>query len=403
MYSVIVIYLLFYVAPCVILDILQIRYIQEYAKREPVILNQDDYQIAASYALAKQKISIASHLYDFVWLVFWLHIGINFLMTQCALMNLSDFGKDWLVLMSFLGANILLNAPFGILQRQIDKEYGFNKQSFKEYCIDSIKGFILGAIFVGILLAILLLVMEMVELWWLVGFVLIFCSVILIQLVYPTLIAPMFNKFTPLQNENLKQRIQNLMEVAGFKSNGIFVMDASKRDGRLNAYFGGLGSSKRVVLFDTLLDKISEDGLIAILGHELGHFKHRDILHNIIIVSFIMFLMFAITGLLFQPLCVYLNFTPTHSNILILAMLLLPVFTFFLKPIISYFSRKAEYRADEFGASCATKEALREALIRLVNENKSFPYSHPAYIFFYYSHPPLIKRLKTLGWQNDRD
>ena len=170
---------------------------------------------------------------------------------------------------------------------------------------------------------------------------------------------------------------------------------------KLNAYFGGLGNSKRVVLFDTLLEKISEDGLIAILGHELGHFKHKDILCNIVIAGSIMFIVFAIMGLFFESLCEYLGLYESHGTILILAMLFLPALTFIIKPIQNYFSRKAEYKADAFGASCVSKKALSQALIRLVNENKAFPHSHPAFIFFYYSHPPLLERLKALENLND--
>ncbi len=152
-----------------------------------------------------------------------------------------------------------------------------------------------------------------------------------------------------------------------------------------------------------MLEKISEDGLIAILGHELGHFKHRDILRNIAISGCILFLIFAIMGMFFKSICLYIGLQPIHGNILILAILMLPVLSFLFMPIQSYFSRKAEYKADEFGASCVSNKALSEALIRLVNENKAFPYSHPAYIFFYYSHPPLLDRLEALGGFNDRN
>ncbi len=398
---VIIAYSILYLLPAIIVDILQIRHIQLYAKKEPVILNTDDYLIAANYALTQRKISFFSHIYDFIIMVFWLQYGILYLTQLYSQHFTNTFGVDWCVLMSFLGINFVIGLPFSIVQKRIDAIYGFNKQNFTSLLSDFLKGIIIGIIIAAVIFASLLFVMESISLWWLVGFILIFCFIILIQLIYPTIIAPMFNKFTPLQDEKLKNRIQDLMEKVGFKSNGIFIMDASKRDGRLNAYFGGLGNSKRVVLFDTLLEKISEDGLIAILGHELGHFKHKDILCNIVIAGSIMFIVFAIMGLFFESLCEYLGLYESHGTILILAMLFLPALTFIIKPIQNYFSRKAEYKADAFGASCVSKKALSQALIRLVNENKAFPHSHPAFIFFYYSHPPLLERLKALENLND--
>ncbi len=403
MYLVALAYLLCYVIPAIVLDILQIRHIRTYATQKPVILNAQDYNLAANYAIAQRKVSLYEHVFSFLILVFWLQFGITYLMQTCNAQPISSFGANWLVLMSFIIIHALLHFPFSIIHKRIDLHYGFNKQRIKDFLLDNIKIICLSGILFSIVFAILLWVMESLHLWWVIGFLFVFCLIVLMQLIYPTLIAPMFNKFTPLKDEALSQRIQALMECVGFKSSGIFVIDASKRDGRLNAYFGGLGSAKRVVLFDTLLDKISEDGLIAILGHELGHFKHKDIICNIAISGSILFIIFAIMGLFFDSLCLYLGLPLTESSILILAILLLPVLSFLFMPIQSYFSRKAEYRADAFGAACVSKKALSEALVRLVNENKAFPHSHPAYIFFYYSHPPLLERLKALGGLYDRN
>ncbi|AQQ60398.1 peptidase M48 [Helicobacter bilis] len=401
MYLVILAYLLLFVTPAIVLNILQMRYIQTYATKKPVILNAHDYSIAASYAITRCRVALIEHIFSFIALVFWLFFGVTYLTQFYNMLPISGFGANLLVILSFLGLHALIHIPFSIAQKRIDSHYGFNKQSVKGFVLDGIKMFVVSGILLGIIFALLLWIMESLSSWWLVGFCVVFAFLVFIQLVYPTLIAPMFNKFTPLDNELLRQRITTLMEHAGFHSSGIFVIDASRRDGRLNAYFGGLGSMKRVVLFDTLLDKISEDGLIAILGHELGHFKHGDITQNIIISGSILFAMFAIMGLFFEPLCLYLGLPFTDSSILILAILLFPVLSFLFMPIQSYFSRKAEYRADAFGASCVSKKALSEALVRLVNENKAFPYSHPAYIFFYYSHPPLLERLKALGGLHD--
>lgn len=403
MYIVVLAYLLCYIVPAMILDILQIRYIRFRAAQKPVILNSKDYITAANYAIARHRISLVEHVLTFVLLLFWLCIGIPYISQTCDTDLTSSFGTDWLVLMCFSAIHMLFHIPITLAHKRLDTIYGFNKQGLRDICIDGVKMVCLSGILLGIVFALLLWIMETISLWWIVGFIVMFCLLLLMQVLYPTLIAPMFNKITPLQDEALSERIQELLRCVGFQSSGIFVIDASKRDGRLNAYFGGLGSAKRVMLFDTLLERISEDGLIAILGHELGHFKHGDLIRNLIVSAGIFFILFLIMGLFFHSLCLYLELPPTDSTILILAILLLPVLLFLFMPIQSYFSRKAEYRADAFGASCVSNKALSDALVRLVNENKAFPYSHPAYIFFYYSHPPLLERLKALGGLYDRD
>lgn len=396
-YIVVCVYLFCYVIPTIILDILQLRYVSFYAKKMPVILESNSYKSAAKYAITQRILSIITNIYNFFILIMWLFWGISFLDTYFDTINFSYLAKQWLIAMSFFAINAVLNLPISLINKKIDTKFGFNVASIGLYIKDLIKSMFLAGALLGVLLAMLLWIMDNVELWWVVGFVCFFSVVIIIQLIYPTLIAPLFNKFTPLKNDALANRIENLMQQVGFKSSGIYVMDASKRDGRLNAYFGGLGSSKRVVLFDTLLEKISEDGLVAILGHELGHFKHKDIWKNIFIAGVILFAIFAIMGIFFKSFCDFLGFANSYSNIIIFSVLFMPLLTFIIMPISSYFSRKAEYKADEFGAKCVSQKALREALIRLVNENKAFPYSHPAYVFFYYSHPPLIDRLKALG------
>lgn len=281
----------------------------------------------------------------------------------------------------------------------LDKRYGFSKQSNQTFVIDLLKGLGMTIVLGGAVLYLLVYTIYFFEYWWFYGALLSFVVIVLVNFLYPTWIAPLFNTFTPLKDENLQARIEGLLVSVGFKSSGIFIMDASKRDGRLNAYFGGFGKNKRVVLFDTLLDKVSSDGLIAILGHELGHFKYKDLLINLLVSGIFLFAVFFVIGQLPQSFFDELEIKKNAGNLLILLILLAPVISFWFLPVIGFFSRKAEYRADEFGSSLASKQALAEALIRLVNENKSFPSSHPAYIFFYYTHPPLLQRLKALDYE----
>jgi STE24 endopeptidase len=220
-------------------------------------------------------------------------------------------------------------------------------------------------------------------------------------MIYPTLIAPIFNKFTILEDVDLKSSIEDLMNKSGLKAEGIFTIDASKRDSRLNAYFGGLGKSKRVVLYDTLVEKLSKSELLSVLGHELGHFKHKDIIKNIAMMGALMFGMFYIFGNLPSELFVALNLEQTPYIVLVIFLLFSPILSFLFMPLFGMVSRKNEYEADRYGSECESEVALADALEKLANENKSFPKSHPIYIFFYFTHPPLVERLKRLGKKID--
>jgi STE24 endopeptidase len=236
------------------------------------------------------------------------------------------------------------------------------------------------------------------ELWWLWSFAFIFAVIVLLNMFFPTLRALFFDKLTPLEDEELNKQIATLMDKTGFKSSGVFISDASKRDARLNAYFGGLGKTKRVVLFDTLLEKLSSNELLAVLGHELGHFQHGDIYKNIALMGGMLFAMFALFGNLPDTLYMELGVQMSAANMMILFMLVMPLLSFVMMPIMGIVSRHNEYEADKTGADLGGKMFLSEALKKLVSENKSFPLSHPIYIFFYYTHPPVLERLKELGF-----
>jgi len=211
----------------------------------------------------------------------------------------------------------------------------------------------------------------------------------------------MFDKFEPLSDKDkeLNEKIEKLLKSVGFSSSGVFCVDASKRDTRLNAYFGGLGKTKRVVLFDTLLKKLTHNELLAVLGHELGHFKNKDIIKNILVMGVVLFAFFALFGNLDEEVFLKLNLNNAPYSIITLFLLFMGPLSFFLMPLISLISRKNEYGADKFAANLVNSQDLVNALLKLVNENKSFPLSHKLYIFFYYSHPPLIERLKELGYK----
>lgn len=392
-------FLLAYTIPAIVLECLQMRHIKKAITKKAILLDSKEYIKAGSYSIEKLKLNIVTKLTESALFAFWILFGLEFLWSN-GLNALSGYWHDvaFIMLIMFVGG--LVGLPSAFYETfSIDKRYGFCKQTPTLFMLDMLKSSLLGVIVGGGIVFLLLWVMNKFNLWWVGGFGLLFCVIILAIAIYPTLIAPMFNKFNPLQDLELKERIESLMQKVGFKSSGIFVMDASKRDGRLNAYFGGLGKTKRVVLFDTLLEKISQDGLLAILGHELGHFKHKDIPKNIAIMGVFLFLLFFLASHLPESFFTQSHLPEHNACILALAILLSPIVLFWFLPILGYFSRKAEYGADAFGASLISKSHLANALVRLVEENKSFPSSHPAYIFFYYSHPPLLERLKALDYE----
>jgi STE24 endopeptidase len=373
-----------------------------YAKNMPaVILSSENYQKAAEYKIANEKFHIVSNFYDYALFLFWILFGLKALETLC----IKDGGvvESVIFVMSFIAVNYILALPFDLYSTFVkDKKFGFSTIDAKTYLLDSIKSAVIFVVVGGLVIALISWIISSFTMWWLWSFAAIFAIVLFINMFYPTLIAPLFNKFTPLENSELKSSIEVLMQKAGLKSSGIFTMDASKRDNRLNAYFGGLGRSKRVVLFDTLLKKLNQNELLAVLGHELGHFKHKDILKNIALMAALLFVLFAFFGNL--PSSVYEAFQMkggAHSAIVIF-LLLSSAISFFMMPILGYLSRKNEYKADKYGSECESKEALASALVKLADENKSFPRSHFLYIAFYYTHPPLVERLKALGADTEK-
>ncbi|MDE6886509.1 MAG: M48 family metallopeptidase [Helicobacteraceae bacterium] len=388
-------FIFFYTLPVCIIAMLQIKHIK--ANSKAVILEESDFLIAKNYALINQYFSIIEAIMSGILFVFWLHFGLNLLDKIIVLEN--NFIREIILVVTFLLINSIVSLPLEAYKKLvIDKSFGFSKTSTKLYLLDTLKSFIMLVVFATLISMPLIYLIENVKSWWIYGFLFLLCVAILANLIYPTIIAPLFNKFTPLDDESLKAKITNMMDSVGFKANGIFVMDASRRDGRLNAYFGGLGKSKRVVLFDTLLSKVSQNELLAILGHELAHFKHKDLINNIFIMALLLFALFFIAGNL--PNSIFNSIPKNGANTIIILILISSFISFYFMPIINYFSRKAEYKADSFGSELTNKQDLGSALVKLINENKAFPYSHKVFIFFYMSHPPLIERLKALDYND---
>ncbi|HIV48967.1 M48 family metallopeptidase [uncultured Helicobacter sp.] len=396
----IILFLCAYIVPSIVLNFLQITHIKSALKTKAILLDSLDYKKAGNYALENLMLDTIQKCVEFGLFVFWVVFGLSFFWQWLQEIGLNGAWHHIAFLLLLLLIPLLVTLPLSFYQTfSIDKRYGFCKQSVGLFFIDLLKTSLLSIILGGVIFYVLLWVMDSFSFWWLGGFVLMFGVVVVANAIYPTLIAPLFNKFTPLEDTELKSRIEELLDKVGFKSNGIFVMDASKRDGRLNAYFGGIGRTKRVVLFDTLLEKISKDGLLAILGHELGHFKHKDILKNLATTGVFLFALFFLAAHLPESFFAQASLPQESTTTLALIFLLSSVISFWFLPLVGYFSRKAEYRADAFGATLSSKQCLANALVRLINENKSFPSSHWLYICFYYSHPPLLERLRALDYE----
>lgn len=376
--------------------VMEIGFVVKAKKSKPIILSATNFVKAGNYKIAISKMELINILYDLLVFFWWFDFGLNFLDSTINAQNEIIYAV--LFVDAFIAINYLLSLPFDLYKTfSLDKEYGFSNIDFKTYMIDQIKSALLFLIFGSLVIALISWIMLTLTNWWIWGFTALFIIVLFVNMIYPTLIAPIFNKFSPLENEDLKNSIEELLKKAGLKSSGVFSLDASKRDSRLNAYFGGLGKSKRVVLFDTLIAKLEKKELLAVLGHELGHFKHKDIIKNIISSGLMLFIMFAIFGNLPKDIFLELGVGNGIYMNIVFFLLFSPVLSFLFMPIFGMISRKNEYAADAYGSECESKEALSSALIKLADENKSFPYSHPLTIILYFTHPPLIERLRRLG------
>lgn len=375
---------------------MQIGYINEEKRKTPVLMSASKYLVAGNYAVANGKLGLLTTFVDYFAFLFWVFTGFAWLSSVLVIEN--NLLEAIVFLFGFIFINGIISLPFELYQKfKIDEAFGFNKMTFKMYLIDTIKSTLLFVLIGGAIFALLAWIISNFTMWWLWGFVAMFTVAVMANVLAPTFMA-LFNKFSPLEEGELKSDISKMMDKVGLKNDGIFVMDASKRDSRLNAFFGGLGKSKRVVLFDTLIEKLTNKELLAVLGHELGHFTHGDIWKNIGLMGLLLFIAFYLFGHLPDVLFTQMGVIPEAGVQIAMLMLLLPLLSFVFTPFMSAVSRHNEYAADEFGSELGGKENLVSALMKLVTENKAFPKSHPLVIFFYYTHPPVLERLKELGF-----
>ncbi|EKM6654953.1 M48 family metallopeptidase [Campylobacter jejuni] len=375
----------------------QIRFLEREKDKQAQILSEKDYQNAADIAIENEKFKLFSNFYNLIINIAW--IGFGFLYLKELLISNNTRFENTLFLLSFLIITSILNLPLSIYESFIkDKAHGFSNMTVKLFIKDTVKSLILTLIFGFLILYALIFCYDFFgTFWWIAAFIFAFCIIVIINLIYPTLIAPIFNKMEKLDDENLLKKISSLMKQCGFSANGVYVIDASKRDKRLNAYFGGLFKSKRVVLFDTLLKALNERELLAVLGHELGHFIHKDIIKALFNGAITMFLLFFVFANL--PEFVYLesHLEGVNGGVFALLFIFANIFSFLISPILNALSRKNEFAADQHGAKVTSKEDMKNALIALARENKAFIKTSKIYTFFYLSHPSISDRIKALS------
>ncbi|MEQ1916256.1 MAG: M48 family metallopeptidase [Gallionella sp.] len=362
----------------------------------------DDHQKAADYTSAKTRFSMWGLLFDAVILLaFTLGGGIQAVATLCDGWFASPLAQGMATLVGVLLLNSLLEAPFNWYRTfVIEARYGFNKMTLKLYVLDALKGMLVGAILgLPLLAGVLWLMGRMGDYWWLYVWAVWVGFNLLILFIYPTFIAPMFNKFSPLQDEAMQARINALLQRCGFTSSGLFVMDGSKRSAHGNAYFTGFGKSKRIVFFDTLLERLNISEIEAVLAHELGHFKNRHVLKRIV-TTFAMSLAFLwLLAVLMQNDWFYQGLGVSSQSTavaLLLFFMVLPVFSFLLSPVMSAYSRKHEFEADAYASQQTDAQDLVNALVKLYQDNASTLTPDPLYSRFYDSHPPAAVRIAQL-------
>ena len=370
-----------------------------FAARVPV----EAHHKAADYTLAKARLGLLHLLVEAgLLLAFTLGGGLQWLNDALAT-GLSPLYAGTALLLGVFLIGGLVELPLTLYhQFGIESRFGFNRQTAGGFVADLFKQTLLGLLIGGPLILLVLWLMGIMgEAWWLwvwgvwMGFNL------LVLMLYPTLIAPLFNKFTPLADADLKARIEALLRRAGFTASGVFVMDGSRRSSHGNAYFTGLGRNKRIVFFDTLLEQLSPEQIEAVLAHELGHFKRRHIVKRIALMFVLSLGLLALLAWLKEAAWFHAGLgvaTPTDATTLALFFLALPVFLFPLTPLMSLYSRKHEFEADAFAASHCDPAHLITALVRLYRDNAATLTPDPLYSLFYDSHPKAVERIAKLEY-----
>ena len=384
-----------------------IRFVRENSAEVPAAFAEKielaSHRKAAAYTVDKTRLHMLDVLVSAtLLLVFTLGGGINWLFdTWTGVFEAGGYAHGIAIIASVVFFTAVVDLPFAVYRSfVIEERYGFNRMTPRLFVLDLVKQTVIGAaIALPLLFVVLWLMQSMGSYWWLYVWLVWMSFNVLLLVLYPTLIAPLFNKFTPLADEILKQRVDALLARCGFRARGLFVMDGSRRSSHGNAYFTGLGTAKRIVFFDTLLERLTPSEIEAVLAHELGHFKHRHVFKRVALLFLMSFGFLALLGWLAQQSWFYTGLGVDGQNMalgLLLFSLVLPVFSFLLQPLGSLYSRKHEYEADAYAAQQADASNLVSALVKLYQDNAATLTPDPVHSAFYDSHPPAALRIARL-------
>jgi STE24 endopeptidase len=365
-------------------------------------VTQQEHHKAADYTVVNTRTGMLALGYDALLLLGWtLGGGLELLDSNWRAAGYSPVLTGTLIMLSALVLMTLLDLPFSIYHTFVtEQRFGFNRSTPALFISDLLKQAVLLAVIGGPLIALALWIMQASGgLWWLYVWLVWMAFTLVMFWAWPTVIAPLFNKFSPLEDEALKQRIQALMDKCGFRSKGIFVMDGSKRSGHGNAYFTGFGNNKRIVFFDTLLESLEPPEIEAVLAHELGHFRLKHIQKRLASTMLLSLAALALLGWLAAQDWFYHGLgisQPSSWMALLLFMMVLPVFTFILQPLLSWLSRKHEFEADAYAVKQSSGTDLVQALVKMYRENASTLTPDPLYSAYHDSHPPAPVRIEHI-------
>lgn len=392
----------------------QARHVSQHRHAVPAAFSQtvtlQAHQRAADYTLAKLRFGLVMLAVEAAVLLGWTLLGgldaLNTAVRDATFESLGPLGYQLSLLAAFALIGGLIDLPFSAWHTfGLEQRHGFNRMTPGLFIADLLKGVVISALLGLPVAALVLWLMGAAgSLWWLwawgawVGFLL------LVQWLFPTVIAPLFNRFEPLQDAALKARVESLMQRCGFQAKGLFVMDGSRRSAHANAYFTGFGSAKRVVFFDTLLRTLSPGEVEAVLAHELGHFRHRHVIKRMVLLFALSLGAFALLGWVSSRAWFYTGLgvqpnlgAPNDALALLLFVLAGPVFAFFVSPLFAGLSRRHEFEADAYACAQASGRDLAGALLKLYEDNASTLTPDPLYVRFYYSHPPASERLAAMS------
>ena len=392
----------------------QIRHVSRHRDMVPpafaATISLASHQKAADYTLTKARFGLLELAFGSAVLLGWTLLGgldaLNQALAGSALAQWGPLATQMALVAGFGLISGALDLPFTLYSTfRIEERFGFNKMSLQLWLADLLKSTLVGMVIGLPIVALILWLMNSAgPLWWLWAWAVWMGFNLLVLVLYPTVIAPMFNKFKPLEDESLKTRVTALMQRCGFAAKGLYVMDGSKRSAHANAYFTGFGAAKRVVFYDTLLKQLSPAEVDAVLAHELGHFKHKHIIQRIVMLFAMSLAGFALIGYLSQQLWFYTGLgvrpnlgAPNDALALLLFMLAVPLFSFFISPLMAQLSRQHEFQADAYAALQTDGRDLASALLKLYQDNASTLTPDPVFVKFYYSHPPASERLARMG------